>query len=93
MTVACYLPSYEDEEPQIGSILSILGEADEVLIEWMSGTYNEAWTVCRKRGKECYTTWKEHIPISMVLFPIQLSSSCRISTTLKRKLKDAIRGK
>ena len=89
MIVACYVPSYGEEEPQIGSILSIPDGTDEVLIEWMSGTYSEPWTVCKKRDKAGYTTWKESVPISMILFPIELSASCRISVTLKKKLQHA----
>lgn len=87
MTVACYVPSYVDEEPQIGSIISIPDETDEVLVEWMSGTYSEPWTVCRIKEKGIYTTWKEKISTSMVLFPIELSQSRRISATLKKKLQ------
>ena len=87
MVVACYVPSYADEEPQIGSILSISDGLDEVLIEWMSGTYSEPWTVCKKKEGRSYTTWKENISTSMVLFPIQLSQSRRISGALKTKLQ------
>ena len=89
MTVACYVPDYDDEEPQIGAILSITNETEEVLIEWMTGTYSEPWSICKKKGKDGYSTWKELIPLSMVLFPIELSASRRIHTTLKKKLQDA----
>jgi hypothetical protein len=37
LTVACCVPSYADEEPQIGSINPNV--TDKVLIEWMSGTH------------------------------------------------------
>ena len=43
MIVACYVPNYPDEEPQIGTIQSVSDERDEVVLEWMSGTYNEPW--------------------------------------------------
>ena len=87
MTAVCFVPKYADEEPQIGSIISILPESDEVVIEWMSGTYSELWTVCKKRKKGGYTTWKENIPRLMVLFPIELSQSSCISGVLKKKLQ------
>lgn len=86
MTVAYYVPNYADEEPQIGTVVSIPDEMDEVVVEWMSGTYSEPWTVCIKQ-KGSYTTWKESIPSSMILFPIELSQSRRISTTLKMELQ------
>ena len=72
MTVACFVPSYKDEEPQIGTVLSLCNETDEVLVEWMMGTYSEPLAVCKIREKGIYTTWKETIPISMILFPIEL---------------------
>ena len=89
MTVACYVPTYSDEEPQIGIIQSVSDERDEVVLEWMSGTYNEPWTVCKIKQGGKYTTWKEAIQKSMVLFPIELSQNRRISVILKRELQFA----
>ena len=84
MMVACYVPRYCDEEPQIGSVVSV---SDEVVVEWMTGTYNEPWTVCRIKEKGRYIPWKETLHKSMILFPIELSPSSRISFLLKKELQ------
>lgn len=87
--VACYLPEYEDEEPQIGTIIDIPVASESVEVEWMAGAYSEPWTVCKKREKGRYVTWKQTIPLSSILFPIELTRSCRLNTAFVRKLKHA----
>ena len=60
------------------------------MIEWMTGTYySESWFVYKYRKGGTYTTWRETIPITSILFPIELTSSCRISLTLKLTLQKA----
>ena len=86
MTVACFLSQYGDEEPQIGRIVTLANDSDELEIEWMRGTYYEPWIVYKsRRGK----TWRETIPFSSVLFPIKLSASGRINKAEKSVLKQA----
>ena len=83
MTVACFLPQYIDEEPQIGRVVTL---ADELEIEWMRGTYFEPWVLYKTRRG---TTWREQIPLGAVLFPVELSANGRISKRLKVQLKRA----
>lgn len=87
--VACFVPDYEEEEPQIGTVTATPVGSENVEIEWMMGSYSEPWTVCKKREKGKYVTWKEKIPLSSILFPIELTRSCRLNTGLVKKLKHA----
>lgn len=89
MQVACFVPLYQNEEPQIGTITALPDGRVDVEIEWMTGTYSEPWTVCKTRQGGSYVPWKEKIPISTILFPIQLTKSGRLGNGLKIKLKRA----
>ena len=89
MQVACFVPEYEEEEPQIGTVTAIPGGSKNVEIEWMLGSYSQPWTVYKRREKGRYVTWKEMISVSAILFPIELTRSCRLSTGLVKKLKHA----
>ena len=83
--VACYLQKYCDEEPQLSKVVCIDGEQLEV--EWLVGSYSEPWTVWKeKRGRE-YVTWKELIPMHAVLFPVSLTKTQRLPSSLILKLK------
>ena len=66
MVVACYLSCYTNEEPQIGQVLSLSDNSESVVIEWMTGTYSEPWTLIKYRHNGAYTTWKETIPITAI---------------------------
>ena len=89
MQVACFVPNYKEEEPQIGTITAIPVGSKNVEIEWMVGTYSEPWTVYKTRERGKYVTWKEMIPLSSVLFPVELTRSCRLNTGFVKKLKHA----
>lgn len=87
--VACYVPSYSDEEPQIAIVRALPDENDEVLVDWMGGSYSSTWDVCKvKEGKD-YVNWQEKIKRDNILFNIELTRSNRISSALKGKLKKA----
>ena len=86
MILACYLPQYIEEEPQIGKISQVSDKQDDIEIEWMRGTYYEPLVVYKSRRG---TTWKEHVSVHDILFPIELTASGRISTMLRSKLQVA----
>ncbi len=77
MKVACYVPKYRDEEPQIGVIKSLMEGGEKIEIEWMVGGYSECWEMCKiKKGKE-YVPWSETIFVKNILFPVELTKSKR----------------
>ena len=47
--VACKLKKYEEEEPQIGQVTSLL-EGGKIIIEWWVGTYSTIWVTWKIRG-------------------------------------------
>ena len=85
--MACFMLCYVLEEPQIGKVVSI--DQSYVEVEWMTGTYCETWVVCKRTAGRICTTWREKIPIDAVLFPIELTTSSRIPTALKKRLMKA----
>ena len=91
MQVACFVPNYEEEEPQIGILTAIPVGSENVEIEWMVGlhVYSEPWTVYKRRERGKYMTWKEMIPLSSILYPIELTRSCRLNTGFGKMLKHA----
>ena len=90
MTLACYLPRYIDEEPQIGKVVSIeSNDESHIEVDWMTGTYSEPWVVCKRSAGRTCTMWREKIPLNSILFPIELTTTCRISRALKKKLLKA----
>ena len=93
MIVACYLSEYEDEEPQIGKVVALEKDSDNAIIEWMTGTYSEPWVVYKYRTGGSYSTWRETVPITLTLFPITLTASDRITSTLKSHLQSAYKEK
>ena len=46
MHVACYVERYDDEEPQIGRIVTLHDRSVEV--EWMIAAYDDRWSVCKQ---------------------------------------------
>ena len=86
MQVACYVPKYADEEPLIGTITA-LPCGENIESEWMAGSYSDTWIVCKTRKGKKYVTWKECIPISTVLFPVELTKGGRLTKHLTDKLK------
>ena len=87
--LACFLPQYNDEEPQLGRVLTVDGEGKNCNyeIEWLVGSYSEFWSVWKqKKGKE-YVTWKEVIPNHTVLCPVTLTRAERLSSSTVSKLK------
>jgi len=89
MVVACFLSCYGDEEPQIGKIVALEKGLESVVIEWMTGTYSQPWVLYKYRKGGIYTTWRESIPITSIIFPIELTASSRIPSGLKLRLQDA----
>ena len=89
MIVACYMPKYADEEPQLGKLVAVENNSNSVLIEWMTGTYSEPWIIYKYRSGGSYKTWRDTIPTSSILFPIELTASNRIMSALKLRLQEA----
>ena len=57
--VACYLRKYENEEPQLGVVRSLMEK--KAVVAWMAGDYDDYWAVFTgKNGKE----WTEKVPYS-----------------------------
>ena len=67
--VACYVPEYSDEEPQLGKIVNVQNDRS-FEVEWMVGTYSEPLRIWRERKGQDYITWKETIAKESILFPI-----------------------
>lgn len=89
MVVACFVQCYGDEEPQIGRVVALHKESESIVVEWMTGTYSWPWVLCKYRKEGVYTTWRETIPITSVLFPIELTATSRIPNALKHHLQNA----
>lgn len=86
--VACFIPRYSDEEPQLGKVINI-GDDENVEVEWMIGSYAEPWRIWKeKKGKE-YVTWKDIIPKDAILFPVALSKTDRLLSSDIARLKIA----
>ena len=93
--VACFLQEYSDEEPQLGRVLKVDEERENCNyeIEWLVGSYSETWSIWKqKKGRE-YVTWKEVIPNHAVLFPVTLTGTERLPSSLVSKLKRAYKEK
>lgn len=85
--MACFVPEYVDEEPQLGRVTNINDGNSIVEVEWMVRSYAKPWKVWReKRGRD-YVTWKESISTNAVIFPLTLTKTERISNGLISKLK------
>ena len=89
MIVACYVSNYADEEPQLGKLVALDNSSNSAVIEWMTGTYSEPWIIYKYRSGGSYKTWRDTIPTSSILFPIELTASNRITSALKLRLQEA----
>ena len=79
---------YADEEPQLGRVTTECdANCDDIEIEWMVGTYTEPWQLWKQRCGTNYSTWKEIIPQSTVLFPVKLSNGGRLSNNMIGNMK------
>ena len=67
--IACYLPKYSDEEPQLSKVVNV--DYGQLKVEWLVGSYCEPWW---KKGRD-YVTWKEVIPQQAVLYPVSLTNT------------------
>ena len=86
--LACFLPEYADEEPQLGRVTKEHdANDDDIEIEWMVGTYTEPWQLWKQRSGRNYCTWKETISSSAVLFPVKLSNGGRLNNNMIGNLK------
>ena len=87
MLVACYLAQYDDEEPQLGEVLSLKGQ--NMVIQWMIGSYTKPWKVYKQKiGKEL-VPWTEEVPTSAVILSVQLSPDGMLDQGQRSKLIDA----
>ena len=59
--VACFLKTYEDEEPQLGNVTQFNNGDIDVELEWMIG---EPWSLWKKKKGTQYETWRERVPLS-----------------------------
>ena len=85
--VSCFLSKYSDEESQLGRVLKI-NEGENCNLE-IVGSYSETWTVWKQKEGREYVTWKEVIPTDTMLFPVTLTRSERLPSSLISKLKYA----
>jgi len=80
MIVACFLPKYKDEIPQIGKVIDICTASPEhIEIEWQTGSFSSSWKVCKLReGRRC-VPWTESIQQKdIIYYPIELTNSCKL---------------
>ena len=77
--VACFLKNYEDEEPQLGCVTQFNKGDLDVELEWMVGAYSEAWSLWKKKKGKQYETWRERVPLSSMLFPVEINRNNRLS--------------
>ena len=87
MLVACYLAEYDDEEPQLGEVLSLKGQS--MIVQWMIGSYTKPWKVYKqKTGKEL-VPWTEEVPTSAAILSVQLSPDGTLDQEQRSKLIDS----
>jgi len=82
--VACYVDQYAEEEPQIATIISIK-QNNKLDVQWMHGSYSDPWLPC-KRGR-AMEPWIEEIGTKNLLYPLELTRSCRLPESTRKKLK------
>ena len=68
--VACSVPQYRDEIPQIGKLLET---NEEVKIEWWIRTYTGTWRALTKRNGRSTEPWTETLPKSCMLYQVSLT--------------------
>jgi len=79
--VACYVDQYAEEEPQIATIIS-MKQNNKLDVHWMHGSYSDP---C-KRGRSM-EPWIEEIDTKNLLYPLELTRSCRLPESTRKKLK------
>lgn len=85
--VACFIPDYRDEIPQIGKLVAV--SSSDVVIEWWSGTYTSTWRALTKRVGRSSEPWTERVSKSSVLFEISLTRGLKLSKQTQEKLHKA----
>ena len=86
MLVALYLSQYRDELPLIGRVISIPMDGLHVEIEWLVGSYNAPWHLCKKRVDRKYVPWTKFVPKSSILSTVELTRSQRLSECMTMEL-------
>ena len=86
MHVACYVERYDDEEPQIGTIVALHERSVEV--EWMTGAYDDRWSVCKQTVGRKNVPWVEKISQNEILCPVQLTFYKRLKKDCITKLRE-----
>ena len=72
--IACYLPKYEEKEPQLEIVREVTNK--KVVVAWMTGDYEESWSIMKQRnGKD----WTEKIAHKCILCIIKLTEENRLS--------------
>ena len=74
--VACFVPQYRDEIPQIGKLLET--SDNEVTIEWWIGTYCGTWRALTKRKGRSTEPWTETLPKSCMLYQVSFTKYSKI---------------
>jgi len=58
-------------------------------VEWMTGAYDDRWSVCKKTVGRRKVPWVEKIHQSVNLFPIEFTIYMQLKNEFITKLKDA----
>ena len=91
MFVACYMEKYKPEEPQIGKIVAVHESSQTVDVEWMTGAYDDRWSVCKIKVGRKMVPWVETIHHSLILSPVEFTFYMRLKKNIITKLKEAYR--
>ena len=89
MFVAVYLEKYRDELPLIARIVSVRSSNVDVEVEWYIGCYSGDWKVCMRGRGRSREAWREQIPKSSILFPVELTKSMKLSKDTVEALKSS----
>jgi len=89
MFVACDMEKYKEEEPQIGKIVAVHEASQKLDVEWMTGAYDDKWSVCKKTVGRRKVPWVEIIHSSSVLFPVEFTFHMQLKKDFITKLKEA----
>lgn len=82
--VACFVPKYRDEIPQIGEVLEVNNES--ILLHWWDGTYSGHWKALSMRQGRTSAPWTESVSRSSILCELSLTKSLKLSKTTQEKL-------
>ena len=89
MFVACYMEKYKEEEPRIGKIVAMHETSQNIDVEWMTGTHDDRWSVCKKTVGQRKVPSAEEIHESVILFPVEFTFYMQIKKEFIIKVKDA----